>query len=141
MGISARAHAFFRATSEIPNRGARIFIGSDHTSSWSCFRESRLAIVISKIWVGLHLTAEGFLGSVSLVWFAGTGCAPLRFTPEAYVHLRVCHNKGQQPVLVARSGECQWWWWQSEFYRDSADYDPIDVEALLLMAGQGQEQG
>jgi hypothetical protein len=89
---------------------------------------------------GFWTDTRGFRGD-RRGWFAGTGCAPLRFTPEAYVHLRVCHNKGQQPVLVARSGECQWWWWQSEFYRDSADYDPIDVEALLLMAGQGQEQG
>src|SRR5580700_9966313 len=60
VGTSARAHAFFKATSEIPNRGARIFSGSDQTSSCSSFRESRLAIVISKIWVGLHLNAEGF---------------------------------------------------------------------------------
>src|SRR5258708_1148825 len=48
VGTSARAHAFFRATSEIPNRGARIFNGSDQTSSYSSLRENPLPIVISK---------------------------------------------------------------------------------------------
>ena len=43
-----------RATPEIPNRGARIFNGSDQTSSYRSLRESRLAVVISKIWIELH---------------------------------------------------------------------------------------
>ena len=41
----ARAHAFSSATSEIPNRAARVFIGSDQTRSYSVFRKIRSAIV------------------------------------------------------------------------------------------------
>jgi hypothetical protein len=87
---------------------------------------------------GFWTDTRGFLGD-RRVWFAGTGCAPCRFSPEAYVRLRVSHNEGNRPVLVARAGECQWWWWRSSFYRDSADYDAIDVEALLLTVDQQQE--
>ncbi len=87
---------------------------------------------------GFWTDTRGFLGD-RRVWFAGTGCAPRRFTPEVYVRLRVCHNQGERPVLVARSGERQWWWWQSTFYRDGSDFDPVDVEALLLtIEAQGQ---
>jgi hypothetical protein len=89
---------------------------------------------------GFWTDTRGFLGD-RRVWFAGTGCVPRRFTPDEYVRLRMCHNQGEWPVLVARSGESQWWWWHSAFYRDSADFDPIDVEALLLMADDGAEQG
>jgi hypothetical protein len=89
---------------------------------------------------GFWTDTRGFLGD-RRVWFAATGCVPRRFTPDEYVRLRMCHNQGERPVLVARSGECQWWWWHSAFYRDSADFDPIDVEALLLMADQAGGQG
>ena len=33
VGISERTHVFFSATSELPNREQRIFIGSDQTRS------------------------------------------------------------------------------------------------------------
>jgi hypothetical protein len=70
---------------------------------------------------GFWIDRGGFLGD-RRIWFAATGCAPVRLTSEAYTRLRTCHDHGEGPVLVARSPERRWWWWRAAFYWDASDY-------------------
>ena len=81
---------------------------------------------------GFWRDTAGFLWS-HRVWFAGTGCAPLRLKPGTYGRLRAWHDEGYLPVFVARASERQWWWWQNAFYWESGDYEPEDMHALLTL--------
>ena len=89
---------------------------------------------------GFWTDKRGFLGA-RRVWFAGTGCLPCRLRPDVYLRLRAWRDLGDLPVFVARAQQRQWWWWRDAFYWESADCEPEDLRALLVMLERNDEQG
>jgi 5-methylcytosine-specific restriction endonuclease McrA len=63
-------------------------------------------------------------------WFQGTGCPPRAVKSEDYARMR--HAQEDGPVLVATSGERQYWWWNDEFFWDNGHYSSEDVRAVVL---------
>lgn len=63
-------------------------------------------------------------------WFTGTGCAPVKISiPD---HDQLSNEQAESPVLIAASGERQFWWYQDRFYWDNENYDAGDIKALLV---------
>jgi hypothetical protein len=65
------------------------------------------------------------------IWFVGTGCPPVEFTPAAHGAILEFAGAVDRPAFVARSGDRQWWYWRGAFYWDSGNYAGLDVKALL----------
>lgn len=63
-------------------------------------------------------------------WFIGTGCPPHKLTEDQYEDLS--ERRAAEPVLLAGSGERQYWWWNEEFYWDNGRYTAEDVRAIVL---------
>ena len=63
-------------------------------------------------------------------WFHGTGCPPRVVSSDDYARLRQVQETG--PVLVAMSGDRQYWWWNGQFFWDNGQYNSGDVRAFVL---------
>ncbi|MGH3796685.1 MAG: HNH endonuclease [Pseudonocardiaceae bacterium] len=65
-------------------------------------------------------------------FFTATGCPParlLKFNDQE--HVRWQRAQANQPVRITSHGPRTWWWFDGEFYWDSAGYDADDVRALV----------
>lgn len=63
-------------------------------------------------------------------WFQGTGCPPVLITRAQHAQLE--QDQSQGPVLIATSGDRQYWWWSGQFFWDNGRYSAEDVRAVVL---------
>lgn len=72
------------------------------------------------------------------VWFEGTGCPPVRISPEQYTQL--VRGRAGNPVLVAVSGDRRYWWWENAFYWENEGYESLDIKALVTRSRRQKER-
>jgi hypothetical protein len=71
-------------------------------------------------------------------WFQGTGCPPYAISRDQYEAMQNAQTRA--PVLVATSGDRQFWWWEDQFYWDNGGYTADDVRAVVLKSRRQNRQ-
>jgi 5-methylcytosine-specific restriction endonuclease McrA len=71
-------------------------------------------------------------------WFVATCCPPVKLDRNRLTELNIAQQKS--PVVIVRNNSRVWWWFEGNFYWESAGYSARDVLALIRVRERRRKQ-